>query len=36
MVGLTFSMSTSASTCGKIRGLDMILDNSASFAGGFW
>ena len=35
-VGLTFKTSTSASTCGKVKGLDVTLNDPAGFADGSW
>ena len=33
---LTLGTSTSTSTCGKVEGLDVTLDNPAGFADGSW
>ena len=35
-VGLTLKTSISASTCSKVKGLDVTLDDLAGFADGFW
>ena len=35
-VGLTLRTSISASTCGKVEGLDVTLDDPAGFADGSW
>ena len=36
MIDLTFRTSISASTCGKVEGLDVTLDDPAGFADRFW